>query len=79
MRVYKDGKHIPMSVLPWGEMGSPWTHVNWDEDKEATFPPAVLRGRNEAPMEIAKALRAKKSLIARLKACAILNNILCGV
>ena len=79
MRVYRRGKHISMSELTLDDMGSPWTHVNWDEDKEATFPPAVLRGRNEAPMEIAKALRAKKSLIARLKACAILNNILCGV
>ena len=73
MRVYKDGKHIPMSVLTWGDMGSPRTLVKWDEDKEATFPLDILRGRITAPLEIAQALGAKKSLIAKLKIIVMRN------
>jgi len=73
MRVYRRGKHISMSELTLDDMGSPWTHVNWDEDKEATFPPAILRGRITAPLEIAQALGAKKSLIAKLKIIVMRN------
>lgn len=67
MRVYKRGVLIPMDKLTWDDMCSPCTYTNWDEDPDVDFPEAVKQGMREAPYRIAVALRAKPSLIQRLK------------
>lgn len=66
MRVYQSGQMIPMDHVTWDTMCSPRTVVT-EEDPGIDFPPAVRQAEREALLRIAEALRAKKSLITKLR------------
>ena len=67
MRVYYKGQAVPMADVTWDTLCSPSTYTAWDQDPDADFPDAVKRARAQAPLVIARALRAPRRLIERLQ------------